>query len=49
MTESQRPRVVIIGAGMSGLLMRIKLLEAGPAARAGISTRTARRSAGRSR
>jgi cation diffusion facilitator CzcD-associated flavoprotein CzcO len=29
MTESQRPRVVVVGAGMSGLLMGIQLLEAG--------------------
>ena len=29
MSESHRPRVVIIGAGMSGMLMGIKLLEAG--------------------
>jgi len=29
MTNPQRPRVVIIGAGMSGMLMGIKLLEAG--------------------
>ena len=29
MSESHRPRVIVIGAGMSGMLMGIKLLEAG--------------------
>ena len=29
MTEPQRPRVVVVGAGMSGLLMGIQLLRAG--------------------
>ena len=29
MTESQRPRVVVMGSGMSGILMGIKLLHAG--------------------